>query len=276
MDDSADPTQELDLDEFTSKSQKKASGRNYFFTWNNYTEKNIRDLLNWFEERQAKYVFQEEKGENAETPHLQGFVQFNNVVLKETMNKKLENHWNAFAKNNKACIRYCSKIKTAFGRRWVARITLPEKLEDELAGLELLPFQKFIKDLLDKKPDMRDIYWFWEPNGDVGKTSFIKHLIAHEKPVTMVGNSTKHSAQTIGKMIEGGRMPKIVFVNLTECTDGANYSMLEKIKDGLMHCDMYDTGLLAFNRPHVVVFANQEPFRDMNRRIITKQIGVDI
>jgi len=76
----------------------------------------------------------------------------------------------------------------------------------------------------------------------------------------------------------------MVIFDLPRTNEGKiSYSALEKIKDGFITNTKYETGAIAFNKPHVVVFANFPPdltSRDGNLTLsadkwITYEIGVD-
>lgn len=84
--------------------------RNWCFTLNNYTAKDIKDLCT----DDYKYVFQEETGANG-TKHLQGLIMYINARTFIHM-KKLNSrcHWEP-CKNKTASIRYCSKEDTRTG-----------------------------------------------------------------------------------------------------------------------------------------------------------------
>lgn len=252
------------------RQERQVEGRNYFFTWNNYQLDDITNLITWFKERNAKFIFQEEKGHGSGTPHLQGHVCFRSSVPKKLMDKKVP--WCEFTKNIRAATAYCSKLDTRAGKVYCEGFSIPERLEDELEGKILYEFQRFIIDLYELPRHQRRVYWLWNKDGDIGKTSLLKSMISQGKNVCFVGNSTKHAAQTLGTHIDKKGYPKMVFVNLARGVD-ANYQLIERIKDGCIHCDMYDTGAVIFNRPHVIVFANAPPREDINGRVQAYEIN---
>lgn len=99
-----------------------AKKRCYTFTLNNYTEEDIEKILACG----AKYVFQEEKGEEKGTEHLQGILSFENAVSFNTVKKLLPRaHWEV-CKNKRASIIYCSKENTRNGRMWHT-LPIPKK-----------------------------------------------------------------------------------------------------------------------------------------------------
>lgn len=266
-------TDNTEKDRKNVKRQKRQiEGRNYFFTWNNYTEENITQLLTWLRGRKAKYVFQEEKGHDTGTPHLQGHICFSSSVPKTLVDKIIP--WSEFTKNVKAATAYCTKLDSRNGKIYSEGFKIPELLIDELEGLDPYEFQQFILDLYYEPRHPRRVHWLWNQDGDVGKTSLLKSMVSRGMNVCYVGNSTKHAAQTLGTHIAKMGYPKMVFINLPRGGD-ANYQLIEKIKDGCIHCDMYDTGTVMFNRPHVVVFANMEPGDLVNGRIVPYEITSD-
>ena len=106
---------------------KQPRYRNWFFTFNNYTEEDI-ELLK--KELEGEYIFQEEKGHNG-TKHLQGTVIFKHPQRLNGL-KKIHNsiHWEK-CRNKKAAIDYCQKLETRNGNIYT-NMNLPEKIVDPL------------------------------------------------------------------------------------------------------------------------------------------------
>ena len=53
---------------------------------------------------------------------------------------------------------------------------------------------------------------------------------------------------------------KCIFWDLPRSTRGSiSYSTLESVKNGLVCNTKYETGVKAFNPPHIIVFANFPP-----------------
>ena len=88
---------------------------NWFFTYNNYTQKDIGSLIVCLEYADCKYVFQEEMGEQG-TKHLQGVVKFKARKrlswVRHLYDTKI--HWES-CRNFKKAIEYCTKVETRCG-----------------------------------------------------------------------------------------------------------------------------------------------------------------
>lgn len=129
------------------------SSRYWCFTWNNYDEKGVLQLL----ARLARevFVFQEE---NEGTPHLQGYVCF---AKKERPMEKVgikEIHWEK-CRSKEHSIAYCSDEKKRKGRIWSNGIRLDdkdyEKRLEEMGEVLLNNDKEFVEWLREKKKCMK-------------------------------------------------------------------------------------------------------------------------
>lgn len=102
--------------------------RTWMLTLNNYMDAEVKQLQNIAD---CKYVFQEEKGKEKGTPHLQGYFKFKQPKTLAAM-KKINGraHWEA-AKNEFAVKEYCHKIDTRNGKIY-ANIKLGDKAQSAL------------------------------------------------------------------------------------------------------------------------------------------------
>lgn len=96
------------------------SSNHWCFTWNNYDEKGISELLSQL--AHTKFVFQEE---NAGTPHLQGYVDFKKRTRPMEKIKIPSIHWEK-CRSVKHSISYCSDEEKRKGRIWNNDIELSE------------------------------------------------------------------------------------------------------------------------------------------------------
>ena len=93
-----------------TKNVARERSRNWTFTLNNYTEEDIKSIC----KIDAKYVFQEEKGENG-TPHLQGILMFKNPKTFNGIKKLIPKAHIEKARSKIASIKYCTKVETRNG-----------------------------------------------------------------------------------------------------------------------------------------------------------------
>lgn len=232
-----------------SPARQGVQRRFWCFTYNNFDsveilETTLRSLSDW-------YLFQEEVGENG-TPHLQGTVCFKarcRLSELKPINPKI--HW-APTKCVKSSILYCQKKETAVGRVWSHGIEVQEELDlDEPYGwaMEVL-------NAIDNKPDKRTINWYWEPDGNVGKTSLCKYLVAKRGALMLTGKSN----DMYYMLSKYPNRRRVILIDVPRSgQDYINYGAIEQIKNGLCFSGKYDSDQLIFNCPHVFVFANEPP-----------------
>lgn len=221
------------------------------FTYNNYTLEKIEQIEQIFRHECNWYVFQEETGEKG-TPHLQG-----TICLKKkqrlTELKKLNNeiHWEN-TKSVAASLVYCSKAETKTGKIYTHGIEIPEPLEIE----EPYGWQKEVIDIIKTKPDKRSIYWFWEPKGNVGKTTLCKYLVVKHNALIVTGKSS----DMFHAIAKNPKKRTIIIVDVPRSAqDFINYGAIEQIKNGLIFSGKYEGSQMVFNCPHVIVFSNDTP-----------------
>lgn len=137
-------------------SRVSVRSRNWFFTINNFTEKDIETIISI---EKSKYVFQEERGESG-TLHLQGVLMFPNARTFTSIKKLLPTAHIEVPKDLKASIKYCCKTDTRVGELY-ANIPLDDyqEEEDEQNVEKPLTFDETISMM-----NMNDIY---SPNEDL-------------------------------------------------------------------------------------------------------------
>lgn len=243
-----------------SGNTKRCPLMNYsFFTFNNYTEKDIETLIVSFGSHE--YIFQEELGEN-ETKHLQGCVKWigGRVRPSEKINFTKNIHWE-ITKDWEASKRYCCKVDTRNGNIFhnIPLPILPRNLII-LNTNNLYPWQYDITQIIKGEPSNRLIYWYWEPKGNSGKSTFAKYLCYHYNAIVVSGkgNDMKYGVM---KYIEKYKVaPIIVIINIPRSCNGfVSYTGIEEIKDGLFFSSKYESDMCIFNSPHIFVFSNEEP-----------------
>lgn len=232
--------------------------RNWFFTWNNYTKENVTQLLSYL--KGNKYCFQEEKGEEG-TPHLQGCIKFKNARTFGGLHKKFkEVHWE-ITKQLKQAEVYCQKEESRVGK--IYRDDRPDVRIDEFYDWELE-----ILEFLKHEPDDRKIYWYWDEVGNSGKTTFSKYLCVYYNAIYVGGksNDIKFAMVTIQE--------KRIIIFDIQRTAKVSYEALEAVKNGIFFSGKYESGMVIFEIPHVIVFANYKPkFNKLSKdRWVVKEI----
>ena len=225
----------------------------WFFTYNNYEIERIESIESILKHECDWFVFQEETGEGG-TPHLQGTIKLK-TPQRLTQLKAIDAaiHWEK-TKAVKASIAYASKEATRTGKLISYGIEVQEPIEFE----EPYGWQLQIIDIIKTKPDKRTIWWFWEPIGNVGKTTLCKYLVGKKDALMLTGKSSD-----MYHMISKYPNKRKLFICDIPRTamEYVNYGAIEQMKNGLIFSGKYEGTQLLFNCPHIIVFANQEPER---------------
>lgn len=244
-------------DKSSAQLKKQGVQHSYYcFTFNNYTETDLEILETTLTVEGEWFVFQEEEG-TEETPHLQGTIKFKKrkrlTELKKQFSIKI--HWEPTNKVP-ASIEYCCdhKKRKPNGRLFHKDITLPD-IAEPLEVDEPYGWQLSIMEILSKKPDKRIINWLWEPNGNVGKSTFCKYLVVKHNAIMLTGKS-----QDMFNALKQCKSKRLIIVDTPRSQqDFINYGALEQIKNGLVFSGKYESCQLVFNTPHLIVFSNEPP-----------------
>lgn len=223
-------------------------------TWENeieLIESTFRPLCN-------KFVFGEEFGENGNTPHIEGYLWFNKKTEFQSIQKLYK--WDDLRKSSKklvsAGLEYCQKE----GNR-ILEHGLPKKLKTLACENNLFSWQKVIVDIVSKDPDDRTIYWFYERNGGVGKTTFCKYLVRFYNAIVLGGKSCDMKNGIIEYQKTNLTTPELIIVNIPRSFDSnyLSYTGIEECKDMLFYSGKYEGGMVDGNPPHLIVFSNKFP-----------------
>lgn len=232
------------------------------FTLNNYSKKELGSIVSVFETKARLFIIGDEIGECG-TPHLQGYVEFKTKCRPLSLFSFNRIHWEKAKGSKDENISYCSKQKV------LASLGLPKPIK---VIENLYSWQKRIEDIILTEPDDRKVYWFWESQGNIGKSAFIKYCCVKHKVAFCCGG--KYS--DIMNLIFNTDMDKVncVMFDIPRCNNGhISYSSIESIKNGLICNTKYETGYKVFNSPHIIVFANEPPDDGMlssDRWVITE------
>lgn len=216
------------------------------FTFNNYNDLEYKETVDFCKNSSKVYIVGKEIGEN-NTPHLQGYV---SLVKKMRLTelKKINNkiHWEPCKGSENDNLEYCSK-----DGNYVTNKNIPKPLKLINPTYQ---YQLDILSIITKEPDDRKIYWYWEPNGNTGKSSFTKYLCAKHNAVPIEGkkNDILYCASQYESDI-------YIFDFERSMEEYISYSAMEKIKNGCYMCSKYESKPIIRNSPHIICFANFEP-----------------
>lgn len=240
----------------SAKPTNKTKSRKWCFTLNNYTEQDKKFLTQKL--ANYKYVAGFEIGEKG-TPHIQGYIESKNAIRFNTLKKIIPKaHFEKARGTTKQNYDYCTKdgdFLTNIDLR-----TFKEKLKSiclqEYNNITWKPWQQ---DIIDLKQNNRQIAWYWEPNGNVGKSFLCKYLALTRNIILCEGKKNDIYNQ-VNTMLENEKIPTYIICDIPRTSMGfINYGILEKLKDGMIYSGKYEGGLCIFPPPTVICFANHEP-----------------
>lgn len=237
-------------------TKRISPAKNWCFTLNNYNSSDIDDIILIGSDGSNKYVFQEEIGEEG-TIHLQGLIQFGTKVRPINMFKNKTIHWEK-TKNVKASILYCSKEDTRNGEIF-SNMKLFKKLK-LLDPSNFYQWEKDIIDYIDTEPNDRDIWWCWENIGGVGKSVFCKYLCVKKDALILSGRQADMKFGLISYLKKHKFPPELIILDIPRAQlNKVSYSGIEEVKNGLFFSTKYESEMVVYNSPHVIIFSNEEP-----------------
>lgn len=245
-----------------TKSDPKA--KRWCFTWNGYPSTAGIALKNFFRDRRARcWIFGREKGELG-TKHLQGYVEFKSDRRFSTLRKLAKGHlhWEKARGTREENADYCAKDGD-----WdsMGAIEPAEKLDDPLDGVEQHQWQKDLTEIVMKRciPHSREIYWLIGYEGAEGKTSWAKSMVIRfpNDVLYVSGKAIDMKYAIAARLKDGKRAPKTIVLGIPRSRnpEAVSYAGLEELKDGLFFSSKYESKMIVFNTPHVIVLANQGP-----------------
>lgn len=255
------PIVSLNFGNTKNSGKRIPASKNWCFTLNNYSEKNIDDLLLWFDGSKHNYLFQEEIGKQ-NTPHLQGVVSFSSKCRPLENKKNIpEIHWEKTRSLGHSIIYCIDPLKRKEGGRVWDTFDCELNL---LNPINFYPWQAELIEELKKKPDDRTIHWYWESNGCAGKTAIAKYICANNKAIVVSGKSDNCKNAILQYQLKQQCYPRIIIFDIPRCNHNhISYEALESIKNGLFYSGKYEGGMCLFNNPHLICFANEEPNYDL-------------
>lgn len=244
----------MSQDEPRGNTKTRVSNTNQLYRWC-FTLKaegvSVSQMSQLLHEFAKEFYFQKELGEETGYEHWQGcislkqkhrFNEVKNILPHSTHIEPCKNWFKAKA--------YCQKEET--------RIEGPYNHNSIIVELDInkdnmYDWQKDIIEIIEKKPDKRKIFWFWDKVGNIGKSELCKYLYINYNCAFFTNAKTADIAYAY-------KGEKIVVFDLPRTTeDRFNYNALEQLKNGMLFSSKYESGAKVFNRPHIIIFANWPP-----------------
>lgn len=233
--------------------QKQVSpSKRWCFTYNNYPSDWENEIVPKLKEL-GKYSIGVEVGESG-TPHLQGYIEFKvKCRPKNILSNKI--HWEKCKGSKIENLNYTQKdgiFVENFSNKYKCKIDKLFKWEEEIIKI------------ISKSPDDRSIYWYWEPNGCAGKTTFQKYVFTHfEKVVILSGKGEDMKNGIVQYLKLNEYLPEIVLINIPRSQDKfVSWAGIEQVKDMFFFCGKYEGGMVCGENPHVICFSNNTPETD--------------
>jgi len=239
----------------------------YVFTWNNYPE-DADGLLKTFYLHNCKALGRGlEVAPTTGTRHIQGWF----WLLKEKRITALVKllpgvHFEAMKCDLDVNREYCKKDNQYVEWNKTKPVNI---LKDE----QLYDWQKGIIRMISDEPDDRKIYWYWEPNGNSGKSTFCKYLVVKHNAFILIGGAADMKAGLALQYNKTGTLPELIVLDLPRGIRSPDYTGIEQIKNGMFFNTKYESGMIVGNCPHLIVFANNPPATDrmsQDRWVITR------
>lgn len=237
-------------------NEREKRSRKWVGTLNTYSEEEYQNLLFTFGPH--KFIIGKEVGESG-TPHLQMYVNFGkNPRSLRTM--KIINsraHWEFAKGNDGQNYNYCSK-----DGEFRTNMEAPPVPVELSVVQELRPWQTQIVKLLEQKSDDRTIYWVCDKVGNSGKTQLCKYLAVKKNALVLEGKAADMKYTVTKYWLDNKKSASIppLMMDLTRSQDGfISYSGIEAMKNGMYMNTKYESCMVLYNSPHLVVFANFMP-----------------
>lgn len=234
-------------------TKKSLRARYWSFTWNNYPE-NYNDTLTLHFRDSKKFAYQEEMGEE-KTPHIQGYVEWENARSFDSL-KKIDPkiHWEK--SRSIAAIKYCLKESSRVGKQFVKGIKINKPLITDFR-----PWQIDLNQILSEPANARHVIWIIDKEGGQGKTHYCKHLCMSRDDVIYLGGKASDIKHAITAWTEEGKEFNIALFDFTRSLEHyVSYEAIESVKNNIFFSGKYESKqFIKEGNPHVMVFANFAP-----------------
>lgn len=154
-----------------------------------------------------------------------------------------EQHSQVYARYPRFCLEYIRDHK-------------PKKAVEQH---ELRDWQSELESKLRSDPCPRTIFFVVDFSGNAGKSWFVDWYVQqHQQSVVILPGKKPDMVYSLATC---GFDPRVIFVDCPRSKQGdfIQYDFLEELKNGRVFCSKYESHMMYFDVPHVVVMMNEEP-----------------
>ncbi len=149
---------------------------------------------------------------------------------------------------------YCSKQDGKIHTNMIFR----KPIIDIFDTVEMYTWQKKYIELIKTKQDDRTINWYYEKKGGMGKSALTRHMILKHNALAISGNK-RDIKYAITEWNKTKDVTTVIIDIARSQYSNISYGAIEEIKNGFFFNGKYESCMVQFNPPHVIVFANSEP-----------------
>ncbi len=247
----------------SSETKQISPAKRWYYTLNNWTEEEHSSISSSLRDNPNVLlaIHEWEIGEECQTPHLQGYVEFKTKVRPRSIGLTKRIHWgDKYGKCCKQprdiCVGYCSKDNNV-----IFSYGLPKPLK-LLAETNMYEYQRYMCQWALQEPDDRKILWLYGGK-NIGKTQALKVLCNPEGKyqASILPVSKKHALAQVQRC----ELCETFVFNLTadesQYQTNSMFSIIESLKDGLFSTAFGtdNNSMCVRNSSNVIVVANQPP-----------------
>ena len=243
-----------------AKKQRESTSKYWCFTFNNYCESDVVELVNVFKSFDLKYIFGEEVGKEG-TPHLQGYIESKKPIRWSGLRLPNKIHWEKRRGTREQNLVYCTKENGPVH----TNMKIPRPIEMPI----LTGWQTMLKEtIFAHEPVKRKIYWIWSRSGERGKSSMVRYMAMNDALVCSGKAADMKYLIVKWKETHGDYPEHVVFDVPRSMENFLSYQGIEEIKNGVFASTKYECEMVVMNQPNVYIFANFPP--DMNNEVMSQ------
>ena len=260
----------------TNEKRLVIGGRRFCLTLHGATEDQFQKITKFFDSSEVDLaIVAWETGEHSIHPHFQCYFEMKEKCrLKNRLRDEILNSENFHLENARGTKNHNVNYVYAMDKPYEIGLIRYSKGDYEIPieydstasewtrNFKPRLFQKKILEIIKTKTNDRDIHWFWEPKGEVGKTSICKYLHRMYGAVYISGRSEDIKYALIRYREVANRDPKIVVLDLTRVDYETNElaRIVESIKNGIFFSGKYDSMMVDMKSPpHLFLLSNKQP-----------------